>query len=394
MQRSFHLLRHAAAHHEVHLLALHQPRLLPMAMDLATSVDALSRLCASVRVIPIPAERSAYHRFLAAAWSIASNAPFDVTWLHSSAMEVAVTRSLDAGGIDLVHVDTVGLWPYVSRSTCCPIVLGHHNIESGLISQRAALERSAWRAALRRHDAAKLRALEDHASTRAAVNLVVSRLDADRLGTVAPGAVVEVVENGVDTDYWQPTDDPGHGIVFVGTLGWHPNRDAVEFLLSEVWPVLSANNQDRRLFIVGRDPPAAARAAAGDPRVQVTGFVPDVRPYLRAASIFVCPIRIGGGTRLKVLDALAMGKPLVATALAVEGLELTEGEHYLRAETAMEFVTQIERLEQHPELRRALGAAGRRRVTDRHDWRVIGHQLDMAYARAVAAPVVRPRASA
>jgi glycosyltransferase involved in cell wall biosynthesis len=128
--------------------------------------------------------------------------------------------------------------------------------------------------------------------------------------------------------------------------------------------------------------------------VVATGFVADVRPYFRRASIFLCPIRVGGGTRLKVLDALAMAKPVISTAIGVEGLELTEGEHYLRAETAAEFVAQIERLEREPALAAALGTAGRARVVERYDWSVIGRRLDAAYARAAeSAPALRSSAS-
>jgi glycosyltransferase involved in cell wall biosynthesis len=118
--------------------------------------------------------------------------------------------------------------------------------------------------------------------------------------------------------------------------------------------------------------------------VLVTGFVPDVRPYLRSAAICVCPIRVGGGTRLKVLDALAMAKPLVSTAIGVEGLSLIEGTHYLRAESAQEFVAQIERLEKEPSLRLSLGEAGRVLAVERFDWHVVGRQLDAAYARAAS----------
>jgi glycosyltransferase involved in cell wall biosynthesis len=171
-------------------------------------------------------------------------------------------------------------------------------------------------------------------------------------------------------------------LVFAGTLGWYPNRDAVEFLLGKIWPALSMN-VERRLSLVGRDPPTSARAAAAkDSRIAVTGFVPDVRPYLHSASIYVCPIRVGGGTRLKVLDGLAMARPLVATAIAVEGLEMVDGKHYLRAETASEFIAQIHRLETDAELRQHIGAAGRRLVVDRYDWHAIGGKLDAALERS------------
>jgi glycosyltransferase involved in cell wall biosynthesis len=387
LQRAFHLLRHAAERHEVHLLALHQPRLLPTAAELADAVGALSRVCASVRVFPLLAERSRLHRSVAAARSAFGAAPFDTVWLHSTRLEAAVAEWRRDPEVALVHVDTIGLWQYVDGWAHTPLVLGHHNVESALIARRAAQEPTRWRRVLLRRDARKLAALEARAAPRAAVNIVVSRLDSDRLGTVAPGATIEIVGNGVDPDYWQPPHEPGPRgtLIFAGTLGWYPNRDALEFLLAEIWPALLATRADRRLIVVGRDPgPAARAAAAADTRVEVSGFVPDVRPFLRAAGIYVCPIRVGGGTRLKVLDALAMAKPLVATAVAVEGLDLEEGVHYLRADTAAEFVAQIDRLERSSALRQSLGAAGRQLVVDRYDWRAIGRQLDAAYARARA----------
>jgi glycosyltransferase involved in cell wall biosynthesis len=381
------LLRHAARQHEVHLIALNQPRLLPRA-DLPASVAALSRLCASVEVFDLFAERSAAHRAMNMALSVASSEPFDVAWLHSRAFHEAVERWRTDRDLALVHADTIGLWPYADRlRERVPIVLGHHNVESDFLARRAAQEPSRVKAALLKRDARKLATLERTAAPTAAINLVVSALDGDRLAAVAPGAAVEVVENGVDLEYWTPSVETPRerSLIFAGTLGWYPNRDAVEYLLSAIWPALLASNPDRRLTLVGRDAgPMAVAAAAADPRVAVTGFVPDVRPYMRAASVYVCPIRVGGGTRLKVLDALAMGRPLVATGISVEGLDLVEGVHYLRAETPAEFVAQIERLELAPDVRAALGAAGRRFVVERFGWSVIGRQLDRAYQRALS----------
>jgi glycosyltransferase involved in cell wall biosynthesis len=385
LQRTYHLLRHTAERHDVHLFALHQPRLLPSA-DLTASVQALSGLCRSVRVFPLGAEQSPAHRWWSRAESVVGPAPFDVVWLRSPAMASALDGFFREGGADLIHADTIGLWPYVAGHTAAPVALGHHNVESELIARRAEHERSRWKAWLMRRDGTKLRHLEARAADAAAVNITVSALDAAQLRRIAGRAAVAVVENGVDTEHWRP-GEPGaetpRTSVFAGTLGWYPNRDAVEFLLGEVWPLLVRRNPDRRLLIVGRDPPRAARDAAHDPRVQVTGFVPDVRPYLREATMCVYPVRVGGGTRLKVLDALAMAKPVVATAICVEGLDLIDGEHYLRAETPDEFVAQIERVESNPDLGRRLGGAGRRVVVDRFDWEVVGRELDRAYAAAM-----------
>ena len=389
LQRTYHMLRHAAARHEVHLLALNQPRLLPTVAARAEACDALSRLCASVRVIEQPAERSSTHRLATVVRSVFSDEPFDVRWMRSRELGAALSDWHSRGGIDLVHVDTVGLWPSMASWRRSPVVLGHHNVESDLATRRAARASNPVVGALLRRDAVKLRALETRGARRVSLNIVVSRADADRLAAIVPDAPIAVVDNGVDTAFLRRAADtpptPGT-IVFAGTLGWYPNRDAVEFLLREIWPTLRATDDRRRLLLVGRDAPAMGEH---DARVEVTGFVADVRPYLQRASIYVCPIRVGGGTRLKVLDALAMSLPLVATSAAVEGLELIEGLHYLRAETARDFIAAIERLEQDQALQRRLGEAGRSLVVERYDWNRIGRQLDDALVRAENRPLAR-----
>jgi glycosyltransferase involved in cell wall biosynthesis len=166
-------------------------------------------------------------------------------------------------------------------------------------------------------------------------------------------------------------------------MDWFPNQDAMQFFVAEIWPALLRDNPHRRMTVVGRAAPAAVVAAARDPRLRVLGFVDDIRPHLEAASIYVCPIRLGGGTRLKILDALAMSRPLVSTEFGVEGLGLAEGEHYLSASTPADFVRQIRRLEADPALRRRLGDAGRDFVARRYSWPRVAESLEDAYARAL-----------
>ena len=138
------------------------------------------------------------------------------------------------------------------------------------------------------------------------------------------------------------------------------------------------------ITIIGKNPPKELLKMSKDPRVRVTGFVDDVRPYLDDASIYICPMRIGGGTRLKIIDAMAMAKPLVATKMAVEGLDLVENEHYLRAESPDDFVVQIKRLENDEELRIRLAVAGRKIAQNRYSWDIIGDKMEEAYRKAVS----------
>lgn len=388
-QRSYHLLREAARRHAVSLVALNQRALLPLTAEVAAAAAHLGEWCRSVRVFAIPWDRSAAHRRVLAAASIVSGMPYEVSWLASQSMHAFVRALAASERFDMVHVDTLGLMPYARHFRGAPLMLTHHDVESHLAGRRADAEASRLRRWFFRNEARKIERVLRTTCPEVALNVAVSELDAARLLHVAPGSRTHVVDNGVDIDYFRPSGDGEVGersLVFAGSLDCYPNEDAVRHFLDEIWPALLASDPDRRAAIVGRNPPPGVQAAAArDPRLTVTGRVADVRPYLEAAAIYVCPLRVGGGTRLKVLDALAMTKPLVATTLAVEGLDLEPERHYLPAQSPAEFVAQITRLERDGALRRSLGRAGRELVERRYSWQVIGERLEAAYRRATDA---------
>lgn len=381
LQRSHHLLRQTAREHEVHLVALNQRALLPDAEAIADAVRRLRESCASVEVFPNAHDGSRARWAWMTATGFLRSTPYDLNWLEQPVLMAHLTLLALQSAFDVIHVDTIGMIPYAAAFPGTPVVLNHHNVESVMMWRRSEREWGLRRVYCRR-DAEKLENVERVVCGRAAVNVLVSALDARRLEAVAGPLQTAVVENGVDVEYFRPSADrrsrPG-ALVFAGTMNWYPNQDAMRYFLQEIWPTLVAENPGRSLTVVGRDPPAEVLAAARDPRVRAPGFVPDVRTFLDEASVYVCPIRDGGGTRLKVLDALAMAKPLVATQLSVEGLELEEESHYLRAETPEDFVRQIGRLEQNPDLARRLGAAGRHLVETRYSWDAIGQKLRNVY---------------
>jgi glycosyltransferase involved in cell wall biosynthesis len=301
--------------------------------------------------------------------------------------------SARSGSFDLIHADTLGMLPYTRPFAGIPIALNHHNIESHMLVRRSAREPNPAKRFYLRNEARKLRLFEKRYCPYVSINLVVSPLDVERLREIVGDAAVHVVDNGVDVEYFHPTPSPQNArrsLVFAGGMSWYANREAVHFLVRELWPKLVERDPKWELWIVGADPPPLVRAAAEDPRVDVPGFVDDVRPYLDRAQIYVCPIFDGGGTRLKILDALAMAKPLVATGLAVEGFGLEEERHYLRAETPAEFVTQIQRLDKEPELRARLAGLGRSFVESRFSWPVIGSKLEDAYASILSGTQAEP----
>jgi polysaccharide biosynthesis protein PslH len=186
------------------------------------------------------------------------------------------------------------------------------------------------------------------------------------------------IPNGVDVEYFRPSAvaTANKSLIFVGSLNWYPNVDAVLFLLREVWPLLQARVPDVRLDIVGSAPPASVlRLASSLTNVRVHGFVDDVRPLIEGAGVYVCPIRDGGGTKLKLLDAFAMEKCVVAHPISCEGIDVISGKHVLLAETAGAFADSIETALENQALRESIGKAARKLVMDRYSFAQIGAQL-------------------
>lgn len=306
-----------------------------------------------------------------------------------SQMREDLQRELSATSPEVpatIVLDTVYLAPVLDDITGLPpVIVTHHNVESLLLDSRADAA-SGIRRQIFSMNARRTRALEVRESRRAATNLMVSAEDGNRLRTVAGDVQMAVVPNGVDVEFFcedeRVTLKP-FSLVFAGGMDWFPNRDAIEWLCDEVWPLLVADEPRRTLTIIGRSPPAAASLLSSrDPRVRVLGFVDDVRPYISEATAYICPIRLGGGTRLKVLDALAMRRPLIATGLSVDGLGLAEGMHYLRADSATEFVKQVRRLDDDVEVYERLQREGRAHVEGRFSWQCIGDELARAVTSA------------
>jgi glycosyltransferase involved in cell wall biosynthesis len=163
-------------------------------------------------------------------------------------------------------------------------------------------------------------------------------------------------------------------------MSWHPNRDAVRFFLTEVWPGLVKEIPDLRLFLIGRNPPKEARTAPHAGRIEAPGFVDDVRRYLARSHVFIVPIRVGGGTRLKIVDAMAAGKAVVSSAIGYEGLRVVDGEHLVRADSPEEYQDKIERLLKDRSLRKDLGKRARSLVEKEYAWQVVGEKIRKVYS--------------
>lgn len=383
LQRSYHLLRAAAASHEVHLLALAPPTAAAADLDVGAATLALRQVTSDAEIYPLPRDQRQLRRLWLLFRGVAKGESHWERWFHSGSMVDRVREF--RGRFDLVHVDSIVLAAYREAIANSAVVLNHHNLESALIRTRSQTARNPGARWVLRHEASRLEALERDWVPRAAMNLVVSDLDGERLAQLAPRANVEVVPNGVDIEYFRADPeirpDPST-MVFAGGMDWYPNRDAMIHFARDIWPRLASSNAQRRAIIIGRSAPTELLEVS-DSRLEVLGFVPDVRPFVSRAAIYICPIRIGGGTRLKILDALAMSRALVSTDLGVEGLDLTPEVHFLRANTSDEFDRQITRLEGDEALRVRLARAGRELVEKRFSWTVVGQRLLESYEHAI-----------
>ena len=195
--------------------------------------------------------------------------------------------------------------------------------------------------------------------------------------------VIEIIPNGVDVTHYQPdfSAEASAHLIYIGSMDWYPNEDAVSFFADEVLPRIQENVPDVRFSIVGGNPSARVQKLAEREGVVVTGRVPEIKPYFAEATVFVVPLRIGSGTRLKILEALAMGKAIVSTSVGAEGLDLKDGEEIFIADEPTVFADAVTRLLTDAPLRRRVGENGRTRVEQDYDWRSIGEKLHQLYTK-------------
>ena len=386
LQRGYHIVRELGQRAEVTLLAFVHPDVLPTEEALEESRRALGAYCATIEYFPLWAKGSRTNKAAALAMSALSPRPFSMIAHRSPAFQERVQGLLTANRFDVIHVDTLALARFLPPGLRIPTALTHHNIESVLMERRSTVEPHILARLFLKRDAAKLRRWEDRLAPRVGVNLMMSEQDKAILQARVPNARAEVVANGVDVNYFTPR--PGDGrppsLIYTGGMNMFANRDAVMHFLREIWPRIRSRHQDVRFFAVGQDPPSELSAlAAADPRIVVTGYVADIRPHVAQAAVYVVPLRVGGGTRLKVLDAMASGKAIVSTSIGCEGLNVTPGKHLVTADMPEAFAEATLRLLGDPDERQALGAAARDQAVRCYSWEVIGEQLVGAYRVAV-----------
>ena len=375
--RVYQLARHLALRHDVTLLSY---------ADHSRDVQTEDRVAVCRKVVLVPREPVTGRRRRAQqARAVVTRSPFSARTLFSAPLQTALTASLQAG-YDIVQVEGSPLMCLDYGSAT--VVLDEHNIESEVLQRMRLAERSRLRRAYNGAEAAAYRQVERRAWARAAACVVTSEREIDAVTAVAPATPVLVVPNAVDPALFAPSSCPvptvPDRIVFTGLLRYRPNLDAVHWFVEDVLPRVRRQRPGATFVIVGDGDPDDLADLRGR-GVEVTGLVPDIRPYLASAACVVAPLRMGGGTRLKVLEALSMQKPLVSTTLGCEGLDVRDAEHLLIADGPDDMARAVTTLLEDRGFGERLGATGRQLVLGRYSWARSAEALHDVHAAVAGA---------
>ena len=380
--RTFNLLSRLAERHRVTVFCHRNPD----RDEAAAANDAFRRIGIETvivdRTVPSKSGPSFYARL---AGNLLSPLPYSVATHSSPALAEAVRRHASKHRVDVWHCEWT---PYAqvlrdalgSRLASTRWSVMAHNVESLIWRRYVETETNTMKRWYVRKQLHKFEKFEQWAYTSASAAIAVSDDDAALMQERFGVNEVSVVENGVDTAYFRPQRDVDRDparILFLGSLDWRPNQDAVSLLLNDIFPKVRQQLPHATLALVGRHPPDWLRTqAAACPGVELSANVPDVRPFLARCTLLAVPLRIGGGSRLKILEALATGTPVVSTRIGAEGLNLKPGRDLLVTEGLADMPDAIVRGIRHPYELEDSAERGRRVVLDQYDWAPLAEKLD------------------
>ena len=370
--RSLHTIAALSERHHVGLVTTHPPG------DDVSALQARLPACRWIDSVPYTLPKQGTTRFaLAVGSSWPTPYPADLWRWRISAVRSRVRQRMKEG-IDLCVADFLVAMPNVPGGASAPVMLFEHNVEYMIWKRLHDVEKRPWRRALLAVEWRKMRRYEARACTRAAVTVAVSEADRALLAANAPAADIRAIPTGVDTSFFHPNGamEAPATLVFTGSMDWYPNEDAVMHFIEAILPEIRQEVPGISLAVVGRDPSSRLRAAGVAAGVRVTGTVEDVRPHVAEAAVYVVPLRVGGGTRLKIFEALAMGKAVVSTRIGAEGLPIVPGQHFLQADEPADFARAVVALLRDPARRRALGLAGRRLMEERYSWTQVAREFE------------------
>jgi polysaccharide biosynthesis protein PslH len=357
--------------------------------DVEECRQAMQAYCREVVLVPNPYGREGHLKRLLQLRSLASTHSFERLRVTVPALQRALDRILRSTRFDIVNLEFPHLGHYHLRQAppgegLPALVVDSHEIAYDLARQFAEASASLGRRFYASANWPKLRREELAIYREADGVYLCSAADEQRLLDQVPEARTAVIPNAADVDYYRPRPtDPspdGRTVVYFGLLSTVPNVDGVIHFVQDIWPHIAKAHPEARCKIIGGRPPPSLQALTG-PRVELTGFVPDLRPHLAAAAAIVVPLRLGGGTRLKIVEAMAMGKAIVSTTLGAEGIEAVSGRDIFIEDEPAAFAGAVNRLLADPSLAARIGESARLLAMERYAWRGAAEALEGFYRR-------------
>jgi sugar transferase (PEP-CTERM/EpsH1 system associated) len=393
--RTWHLMRHLAKRHEITYLSFEEPD------QREADRQAMREVCARLITIPRTEPRKRTVAFYAdAAKHLLASLPYAVGKYRSDGYARRVRQLLAVERFDAVVADFLPPVVNLPHDIRVPAVLFTHNVEAEIWRRHAETASNVAGRALLAQQWRRMLRFERQALERFDLVLTVSDADRQTFGRLYPAAArrpMHVVQTGVDTNYFTP--DSGRErrahLVFTGSMDWLPNEDGMLYFVREILPRIRQEEPGTTLSIVGRAPTPAVIRLAERSGIEVTGRVDDVRPHVAAGEVYVVPLRIGGGTRLKIFEAMSMGKAVVSTTVGAEGLPVTPGRDIVIEDGPAAFAAAVVRMIRDHEMRERIAAEARRLVVARYDWAAVAGGFEEALAAVSGAhPAIPARRSA
>jgi sugar transferase (PEP-CTERM/EpsH1 system associated) len=379
--RSYNILRELARRHSVTFFSFYGEHDHDQHPELKDIFDGLVCMPLKLPSAKSPAEMLSYgiHLF--------SPQPYGITKFCRPEVRRRVRALIEKENYDVIVCDFMAAARVIPWSSPIPKVLFTHNVEATIwrrhyeFSANPVWKTISW-LEWKKMEAAERRYLRlaDHV-------LTVSESDRDAFASVADPAKLTAIPTGVDVEYFQPLliDETPHSLVFTGSMDWLPNEDAIFYFLDEIFPAIIQKLPDVVLEVVGRKPSRKLQARAEQEKnVTLTGWVEDIRPYLARAAVCIVPLRIGGGTRLKIFEAMAMAKAVISTSVGAEGLPVSSGGNIFLADTPKDFADRAIALLQNPSERRRIGTSARAMVQENYGWSQIAESFSQTLHRVMS----------
>jgi len=370
--RVHHLLINIARRHTVTLLCME-----PDNSEQTAGIEIIRKYGINIELVPVSFGQKKKYKRILQLQSLFSKKPYEYRKYFSDSMQRKIDSCLSNDKYDLLLVEFSQMG-YYRLNTSIPKYVDQHNVEYEIMQRTYETERSPVRKLLAKFEWKKYEIHEIDNCRKFDTCLTTSSRDAEILKQRLPQIAYHIIPNGVDSEFFQrgKIKINKHLILFTGTISYYPNTEGVMWFYKEIWPLIKKQKPDAQFCIAGKSPPTeVTQLAKIDENIVVTGAVDDMREYYETAAVVVVPLRVGGGTRLKILEGMSMQKAIVSTSIGAEGINHSNGNNILLSDAPGDFANSVVSVMDDEQLRKKLESGGRSLVEAQYDWRAVTERL-------------------